>query len=80
MKYRVEKLSATICSIILVPERPAEASLVAAGERHDSFLEHYQQALTNYVHKNAELVGIINKDHYPRHVLVQYSLSSELEE
>ncbi|TCZ72950.1 hypothetical protein [Flaviaesturariibacter aridisoli] len=74
MKYRVEKLSETMCSIKLVPENPSETALLAKPEQEEAFLAHYRQALSKLVHKDATLVGVVNKEHYPGHVLVAYAL------
>ncbi|RYY90697.1 MAG: hypothetical protein EOO15_01550 [Chitinophagaceae bacterium] len=75
MKYRVEKLSHNMCSIKLVPEGASDTALLAKPEREESFVEHYQQALTKFVHKDAAFTAIVNREHYPGHVLVSYALS-----
>ncbi|TCJ17710.1 hypothetical protein EPD60_05840 [Flaviaesturariibacter flavus] len=76
MKYRVEKLNSSICSIKLVPESAAEERLLTQPEKESTFLLHYQQALSKYVHKDAAFLEIVSADHYPSHVLVRFQLAS----
>jgi hypothetical protein len=74
MKYRVEKLNESICSIKLVPENAAEETLLTHRGKEGTFQLHYQQALTKFVHKDASFLEVVNADHYPGHVIVRYQL------
>ncbi|RYY97378.1 MAG: hypothetical protein EOO11_11090 [Chitinophagaceae bacterium] len=76
MKYRVEKLNESICSIKLVPENRAEEAGLTRQAPESGFLAHYQQALTKYVHADATFVEIVSGEHYPAHVLVRYRTGS----
>jgi hypothetical protein len=74
MKYRVEKLNESICSIKLVPENAAEETLLTQREKESTFKLHYQQALTKFVHKDANFLEVVNGDHYPGHVIARYEM------
>ncbi|RYY92202.1 MAG: hypothetical protein EOO11_21585 [Chitinophagaceae bacterium] len=65
-----------MCSIILVPEGRNEENLLTQQDE-GAFTGHYQQALTKYVHADASLVAIVNKEHFPKHVLVQYAVAGQ---
>jgi hypothetical protein len=77
MKYKVEKLSGNMCSIILVPEGRVEINLLTQLEQEDKFQEYYQEALSKHVDAGASFVEMVNAKHYPGHVIVKYEVSSE---
>jgi hypothetical protein len=76
MKYRVEKLNESICSVKLVPENKEEETLLTQHEKKSTFQLHYQQALSKFVHKDASFLEVVNADHYPGHVIVRYELTN----
>jgi hypothetical protein len=75
MKYSISNKKRNSCVVNLIPESDIEKAVIKSKTEDFTYQYHYQQALYQLVHPNAELPTVTNDHMYPKTVFVTFQIA-----